>query len=241
VPLADLEPAQITAGEPYFTPGLAQICANNTLYQEQLAYDKANPDYANGANDGTQYCTQANQCGCTPKDFAPILEKDILLNYNSTTYQPNSSTPTGYAGTTDPRTLDGSGYDTCSAGSIPDGSDCRYVILESPEIEYLDINKPLNFTQNDQNTATFTSGLTVGESTGESIQVGGGVFSLKVTDTWMWSDTESTQTTSGSSNGMQLNLQTSTDTCGENVTLYEDTLYHTWVFSVPSNWQEVCP
>ena len=116
-----------------------------------------------------------------------------------------------------------------------------YVLLYNPEIERLDVNNPLNFTQNDQDTDTFTQGITQTESMGESIQVGGGVWSTKISDTWVWGNSQSTQGTSGSTNGMQLNLQTNTLTCGENVTLYEDTLYHTFVFSVPSNWQEVCP
>lgn len=247
VPVADLEPG-VVENTSAVTPGLAQICANQALYQEQLAWDIANPGNPNPISGQGAYCTQSNQCGCVPSDFAWILEQDPLLNYNSTTYQPNttcngiSCPQTGYPPTTDPRTLDGAGVTVCSAGSIPDGSDCRYVIVESPEYERFGINEPLNYTQNDENTASFTSGLTTAEAVGQSIQAGlPGVFTLKITDTWTWSDTQSTQTTSGSTNGMQLQLQTSTESCAENVTLFEDTIYHTFAFSVPSNWQDYCP
>ncbi len=242
VPISQLEPVEYANGSTQsFLPGLASICKSQTLYQEQLAYDIANPTKANEG----QYCTQANQCGCTPADFLPILEMDALLNIDPSTYQPYASTPTGYVGTTDPVTLDKSGTTTCSENPIPEGSDCRYVVIAqaggtSPIYETLNVNDPVNYTQTDQGVLALTTGSSYGQNT--SLSIGGGFFfTLKVTDTWSWTDSESTTSSSGTSNSMQLQLKTTTAGCSEPVSIYEDTLYHTFVFQVPDDWQTVCP
>jgi hypothetical protein len=246
VPLTRLEPIEGGPSDsPYFMPGLASICASQTLYQEQLQYDIANPGKANGANGGTKYCTQANQCGCKPADFYPILSMDPLLNINKSTNKPYSTTPTGYAGNTDPRTLDKSGSATCSEGEIPDNSDCRYVALcqdgacSSPYSPIMQGGSPTEWTQSDANTARFTTSASYGEDS--SINFGGFLFLPSVKDTWSWTDTESTTNTSTSSNQMQLNLATSDTSCTEAVSIYEDTIFHTYVFSVPDDWKTVCP
>ena len=240
VPVQQLDPQEVGDGEA-FLPGLASFCKNQSYYQEQLAYDIANPSKANGANGGTQYCTQANQCGCTPADFLPILQKDVLLNINPKTYKPYTTTPTGYSGSTDPRTLDGAGVSICSENPVPKGSDCRYVAITYPAFEMLESSAPLSYTQTDQETSSFTQGASYGEITGFTITVGSPFFKLQYTNTWTWTDSESTQDSNGTSNSMQLNLKTSSLDCSEPVTIFEDTLYHTFVFQVPEDWQSVCP
>jgi hypothetical protein len=248
VPVQTLEPIEGgPSGEEYFMPGLASICANQTLYQEQLQYDIANPTKANGQNGGTQYCTLANQCGCTPADFSQILQMDLLLNYNPKTHQPYSTTPTGYAGNTDPRTLDKSGKTTCSEEVIPQNSDCRYVAVcengacSSPYAPIMQGGSPVDYTQTDANTAQFTTSASYGEDTSITNSAGFFFFNFQIKNTWFWTDTESTTYTSTNFNQMQLNLATSLLTCTEPVSIYEDTLFHTFAFSVPDDWQTVCP
>lgn len=147
-----------------YQPGLGAICANQTLYQEQVAADQANP------NNPAQICTQENQCGCQPSDFASIMAEDPMLNYNSKTYTdyPESGTvppleadalPT----TSGPRSGETvCGYDQPAGYRIPSGSNCRYVIVPQegtnvPIIQPLDGEQPLSYTQSDSTLSTFTT------------------------------------------------------------------------------------
>ncbi len=202
-----------------YLPGLASICKNLILAEYQAGS-----------------CTTADQCGCTPADFAPILVQDALLNYD-----PNTNTANPYAGTIDPTSLDVAGQATCTqSSSIPANADCRYVIVPAqkgntaPQFEPLSGSQALTYTQSDATTATFTEGSSVSNSVGVSFDVGFLWASLKTQDTWTWTDTESTSTSSGQGNSMSLTLKTSTPGCLENVNLFEDTLYHTFVFQIPT-------
>jgi hypothetical protein len=241
VDLSVLEPQQIEGNgdTPTFMPGLAAVCSNQTLYQEQLAYDIANPTKANGNSGGTQYCTQANQCGCTFADFAPIVQQDALLGY---TCQKNSSgvitscAGSQYSQTTDPTTLDGSGKATCEKNPIPQGSDCRYVMVPAasgstaPFQAELEEGVPYNHSVTDSNTSTLTRGGSQSQVTGETGGFSTPFFKLSSSNSWTWTNSESTGTTTGSANSMNLNLQTNTTSCSEWVSLFEDTIYHTFVF-----------
>src|SRR5262249_45974893 len=88
VPLAILVP-QIVNNQ--HLPGLGNICANNQPYQNNT-------------------CTLANQCGCVPSDFAPILAVDPLINF---------------APTDNPLNADVSGAAACTNPSHT--ANCRYV------------------------------------------------------------------------------------------------------------------
>ncbi|MGB6025579.1 MAG: hypothetical protein WBG40_10280, partial [Candidatus Sulfotelmatobacter sp.] len=242
VKLADLDPQGITGddGVTTFMPGLAAVCASQTLYQEQLAYDIAHPTLSNPASGTGAYCTQTNQCGCTPADFANILEQDMLLDYTATTtdgvttYASHST-----AQTTDPTTLDESGQTTCEKNPIPAGSNCRYVVIPSeaggidPYSPPLNEASPDSYAQTDSKSSTLTDGTTSSYSISINFGLSIPLYSLKVTDTWTWTDTESTGTTTGSANTMNLSLKTSTVSCDEYPAIYEDTIYHTFVFAVP--------
>jgi len=228
-----------------YGPGLGAICTNNLLYQQQLAEDLANP------TNPAQICTQGNQCGCTPSDFAAILETNPLLNYNSTTH-----TASPYNGTVSPLELDslpttsgpGSGPVKCGLNAVPSGSNCRYVAVPYtgtntaqtasqnavPQYEPLSGTQYPGFTLTDTSTTAETLGGSTSDST--SVSVGGGplVANLKVQDTWTWTESESVGNTYGSANSRAVTLKTSTASCNENVSIFEDTVYHSFVFQIPT-------
>ncbi len=236
VPVSDLTPVAIQQedGTTVYQPGLGAICKSNTLYQQQLAADQATPV----GQAPPAICTQANQCGCTPADFATIEERDTLLNYNSATYVGNPGN-----GTTTPLAADSSGEAVCGYNQpagyvIPPGSNCRYVIVPEagtniPQPELLNGAQSLTYSQSDSTNSTFTTTSTQGYNTGFSFQVGDLLSSLRTTDTWTWTDTEGTGKSIGGTNTMNLTLQTSTANCSENANVYEDTIYHTYVFQIP--------
>jgi sugar lactone lactonase YvrE len=241
IPQAYAQTSQVNA----YGPGLGAICTNNLLYQQQLAEDLANP------TNPAQICTQGNQCGCTPSDFAGILKTNPLLNYNSTTY-----TASPYAGTVSPLELDslpttsgpGSGPVTCGKNAVPNGSNCRYVVIPYagtntpqtasqnavPQPEPLQGATYPGFMMNDSSATTETLGGSDGNSL--SVTVGGGPLALNLKDqaTWTWTENQSVGNTYGTANSMALTLKSTTATCDENVSIFEDTEYHTFVFQIPT-------
>jgi hypothetical protein len=226
VPVAWLMPQAIASsngsGNSYM-PGLGAICKNNTLYQQQLA------------NPTATICTQANQCGCAPSDFAAILQTDPLLNYNGTTYTANP-----YSGTISPLTIDTSGASVCGENPVPTSGRCRYEIVPistgstTTQFETLSGSDAVAYSQTDSTSDTETIGESLAYNVGISFSVGPLIASLKVMDTWTWTDSESTGTTNGSSATMSVTLKTSHANCEENVNIYEDTVYHTYAFQVPT-------
>jgi hypothetical protein len=232
VPVSSLIPQAIPndqgTGNAYM-PGLAAICQNRTLYQQQLA------------NPATLVCTQTNQCGCAPSDFSAILTNDTLLGYN-----PATLTATPYAGTETPLDADGSGSSVCSANTIPTTSDCRYVIVpispgsSTPQLVELNGAQSDMFQQSDSTASTVTTGTTSSTNVGISYSEGPLVASLKIADTWTWADSQSTGATAGQAHTMAVTLKTSTATCDEWVNVFEDTVYHTYLFQIPTGYTG-CP
>jgi hypothetical protein len=239
VPLEYLIPQAIASdvdGVDAYMPGLGAICKNNSLYSQQLA-----ADLAGHASDAI--CTQANQCGCAPSDFVEILQADPLLNYNGTTY-----TASPDPGTESPLEADalatssgpGSGASVCAENPVPTKANCRYEIVPidkgstTPLFEPLSGSAGVTYTISDATNTTETIGGSTSWNVG--ISFGGGVLvaSLVTKDTWTWTDSESTGTSAGSGNTMQVLLKTSTAACDENVNIYEDTMYHTFAFQVPT-------
>jgi hypothetical protein len=250
--LPQLEPIESgPSDEEYFLPGLAKICANQTLYQEQLAYDIANPTNPNPPSGPGAICTQANQCGCTPADFAQIVQTDLLIGYTSQTVNGVTTyTAHPYPGQTDPTTLDKSGGGPggiCEKNPIPKNSDCRYVMVPaspgatSPLIEPLSTEGGDTYTVTDQTISGFQTSASISTTEGDTWGIGL-YFPLKITDTWTWTDTESTTNSNGVVDTMSVTLRTSSTTCGlESVNIYEDTIFHTFVFAVSDDWATVCP
>jgi hypothetical protein len=213
VPLEALVP-QVVDGQTL--PGLAVICANHSYYPHS--------------------CTQANQCGCVPSDFKTILAQDPLLSYSSTESPLNADT---------------SGATACASPAASDK--CRYVpVPTSPgsgvqETELLcgpqsqGGNACVNtFTQTDSDTTTQTLSesdtYSVGYSWGISL-FGSGMSSA---NQFTWTSSESTGKINGSSNSMTVTLSSSTLDCYQEIPIFEDTVYHTFVFQQPAG-NSSCP
>jgi hypothetical protein len=225
-----------------YMPGLGAICAatltqgSSSLYAQQLAADLANP------NNPPQICNQQNQCGCVPSDFSAILAMDPFLQYNPATYQANP-----LAGTVDPIDLDASGLTICGQNPIPAGSDCRYVAVPvqmgsvTPQPVPLNGSANNSFTQSDSTTSALTTTASQSYSTGITMSSNWfKLFGASSSQTWTWTDSESTGHSTGQGNTMSVNLSTTTPACDEYVNIYEDTLYHTFAFQVPTGVAD-CP
>jgi hypothetical protein len=219
LPVLEQQPIAGANGNSYM-PGLAAICKNHTYYPNNCSADP------NG------------QCGCVPSDFAGILATDPLLNYPA---QP-------YAGTVYPLEADslpstsgpGSGPTVCGENPIPANSNCRYVIVPigtgstTPEIQQLTGGGKNQFQQSDSTTSTLTTGSSFSDNVGVTLQVGPLLFQEKQQLTWTWTDMESTGNSTSEGNTMTVMFQTLTTDCDENVSIFEDTVYHTFAFQVPT-------
>ncbi len=192
-------------------PGLASICKNLNV-----------AEYQAGA------CTDEDQCGCTPADFAPILAQDPLLGYN---------------GNQNPLDANNSQPSVCGTLPTPAGSDCRYVPVPdnvgSTVQEELTLSGPDSstdnficspFTQNENQSTVTTLGGKDTEFTSVSIKEGGSGFSMTETGTWQWTQTQSIGTTTGTGVSQSVNLCSATIGCGAQIPVFEDTVYHTFVF-----------
>ena len=210
VPEVWLNPQYDPASQQY-TPGLAAICKN-----------------LNVAEYNARQCTAADQCGCTPADFAPILAQDPLLYYN---------------GAQNPLDANNSPPSVCGTLPTPAGSDCRYVpVPEAPgstvqEVKTLSgpdsaqSNYSCNSFQQGENMDTVnTLGGSSAESVGVSVTAGGAGFKLTIANTWTWTQQQSTGTANGTGVTQQVNLCSTTTGCGEQIPIFEDTINHTFVF-----------
>lgn len=214
VPVAILEP-QVYDGQSL--PGLGSICANHSYYPNS--------------------CTLANQCGCVPSDFANILAADPLVKYNQSE---------------DPLSLDTSGSTACT--NPVSTAKCRYVpimttnggsvqeseLLAGPECSGCNI--PSNtFSQTDstQTDETLNEGLTETVSYGWNVKLPGD-SGLGSTTSFSWTQSESTGASDGSSHQMTVTLSSNTVGCYEEIPIFMDTVYHTFVFYMPAG-NNSCP
>jgi hypothetical protein len=208
-----------------YTPGLAAICKN--LITSEY-------------NAGT--CTLADQCGCTPADFAPILQQDPLLYYNGL-----SKPISPYPNTASPLLADTSGESAC--GTLPTNSSdkCRYVPVPSapgstiPETTTLAgpscvgcNNNPNTFQQGENQSTTKTLGESTTETVKFSVKGGTPLFSVTEEYSWSWTQSESTGTTTGTGVQLTVTLNSATVGCEQSIPVYEDTVYHTFVFQQPA-------
>jgi hypothetical protein len=214
VDIEDLEP--YTTPDNEVLPGLAGICANQAYYPAHCSEDP------NG------------QCGCTPNDFTAILAQDPVLSYGPTESPLNADT---------------SGAAACGPCASSTAS-CRYVAVPSglnsclPLVETL--KGPANpggvipqnpFTATDQNSTTTTlsemQSLTVSSSQDQQFMPFGTGVSLRETNTWTWTDSESFGKINMNAHSMSVNFASGTVACDQEVGVFEDTRYHTFVFQQP--------
>ena len=236
-------------GSYVYEPGLASICKN--LIQAEYNPPSGPPST----------CTLADQCGCTPTDFLPILQTDPLLFYNGMT---NPIAP--FPGTVSPlqaNTSSGGASDE-ACGTLPTpnltGADCRYVPVPETLGSSFQAEPhltgpgsaggnggPGQFNQGENTQTTYTLGgqiqttasqsLSFTSGTTGKIAPGGssGSGNWGLGSTMSWTDSQSVGTASGSAVSQNLTLNSGTVGCGENVPIFEDTIYHTFVFQELAN------
>jgi hypothetical protein len=265
VPVAALgQQIKVVGGSTVYVPGLASICKN-------LIVAEYNPPSGPPST-----CTLADQCGCTPADFLPILQTDPLLFYNGLT---NPVSP--YPGSVSPMQVNNPNYDQL-CGTLPTpnltAADCRYVPVPQTKGSSFQAQPELygpgssggdggpgTFMQGDNTQSTYTLGgqnqttvsqsfgITIGAQTGSSAASecnqddseppcysgsGSGTFGLGSTMTW--TDSQSFGTASGSGVSQSLTLNSGTAGCDEDVPIFEDTIYHTFVFQEVPNSGSTC-
>jgi hypothetical protein len=167
-------------------------------------------------------CTLANQCGCVPNDFAGILATDPLLKFTNTESPLNANT-----------------------SSNPD----RFVEITGAELlagpEEAGGNNPVNsFTESDstQTTETWTYSLayTTGYSWSLSWIVAGNGPSLTSATQFTWTNTDSVGESNGSAHTEAVSLSSHTVGCYEDISIFEDTVFHTFAFQQPTG-STSCP
>jgi hypothetical protein len=200
-------------------PGLLSMCVNR-IPENQCTLAQA----------------QANGCGCQASDFAPVIQLDPFFNPTILT-QTGGQTP------------------TVSQVNAADPNNARFVqVLDStgyPLVETLDGAIPN--TQTSTLTDTYNTSQTYSQTISNSVGVTLGFqnpapgakssnsFNWKDSSSLTWSNTESVGTSRSAVHTQTLTLGTSTATCYENISVFEDTLYHTYVFQGDSNAPNPCP
>jgi hypothetical protein len=173
------------------------------------------PNYPNS-------CTLANQCGCVPADFAGILATDPLLNFTNTESPLNANT-----------------------SANPD----RFIEITGAELlsgpEEKGGNNPVNsFTESDstQTTETWTYSLayTTGYSWGLSWVFEGNGPGLTNASQFTYTNTDSVGESNGSAHQEAVSLSSDTVGCYEDVSIFEDTIFHTFAFQQPAG-NTSCP
>jgi hypothetical protein len=208
VPVEILQP-QVVDGQTL--PGLANICAKPTYYPSS--------------------CTLANQCGCVPSDFTPVLNQDPLLNFTATESPLNANTSSA-ALCTNPAPTASCRY--VPIMTVNNGTTQVVELLSGPD----DVggNTPINtFAQTDstQTTQTYTQTdvYTVGYSWDVAWKLPSGTgLDFKSATLFTWTNTESAGEINGSAHQMSVSLSSSTVGCSEYIPIFEDTVYHTFVF-----------
>ena len=202
----------------YDLPGLASICANQTEY----------------AND----CPNGTPCGCVVQDFAPILAEDSLLYYSPTENPMNANT-SSIADCSNPSPTASCRY--VPVPSTPQGTTQEVEWLSGPDCQGCDLI-PNAFTQTDSNQKTQTLTETWAETVAETTEIAlfDGGPTLRTNGSWTWTQSESTGAINGTANSMAVTLESATPGCWEEIPIFEDTLFHTFVYMQPTG-NNSCP
>ncbi len=174
------------------------------------------PGLANICANLVPACTTA-PCGCVANDFATILKQDPLINSGQTTA---------------PNQIDGERFVFVNSQT-----------LQGPLCAGCNLNGN-SFEENDDTisstTQTTTRSYSVGYTTSAGFTLFGAGFQLQQSNSFTWTDSMSSGTSNGASHTAEVNLQTSSVGCDETVDVYEDTVYHTFAFSLPVTPPAAC-
>jgi hypothetical protein len=162
-------------------------------------------------------CTQANACGCVPNDFAAIVAEDPLIGTSQMT-PPTSIDPNRFVLVN---------FQTLEGPAQPGGGAVKNTFSESDSTLA-------------SHTNTATQSTTVGYING--FQVGAPGFSVRYqnTTTFTWTDMESYGMSNGTAHTAMVTLGSSNVGCFEDIDIYEDTVYHTYAFALPSSPPVAC-
>jgi hypothetical protein len=118
-----------------------------------------------------------------------------------------------------------------------EGSSVQVTELLSGPDEVGGNNPPDSFMATDSTTVTQTYSESDATSVGFSWKTmwgtaGSGV-GLQNATTWTWTNSESTGQINGSAHTMSVTLSSSTVDCYQHIPIFEDTVFHTFVFTQP--------
>jgi hypothetical protein len=206
------------------------------ILKEQIVDGQTLPGLANVCADPIYYpnsCTFANQCGCKPSDFAGILSQDPILNYTSTESPLNANT--------DSAALCTNSAPTAKCRYVPimtsDGSGVQETEVLSGPDEAGGNSPPNTFVQTDTTTTTQTltesQATSVGFSWKQMWGTAGSGVGLQNATTWTWTNSESTGKINGTAHTMSVTFSSSTVDCYQHIPIFEDTVFHTFVFTQP--------
>jgi hypothetical protein len=193
-------------------PGLLILCANR-IPESQC----------------TAAVASASACGCTAQDFIKMVNMDPF-------FDPNIPT----------KTIDGiNTADPDNARFVPvldvSGGDLMPQI-QSNATTTVALTDSYNHSVTYSNTVSNTETISLGyDSKNPAAFFNPTPFDLKDTESMTWSMTKSSGSSNGIAHTQSLTLATTNPQCNEPVNIFEDTLYHTFVFENGSNAANPCP
>lgn len=156
-------------------------------------------------------CTQQNACGCVASDFADIVAQDELANVTTQSTALNAIDPSRYVYMTD-------------------------VWLEGPATTGGGtVSNSFSLTDGNQSCQTYTSGtsydagVTVGWQWTSGFTIG-----VKDTHSFKIDHSASTGNCNGTSHAGMMTTGSDVAQCAQYVDVYEDTVYHTFAYALPT-------
>ena len=156
---------------------------------------------------------EANGCGCTAQDFAGIVQQDPFFSpQNTTLFPPEYPTPV----------------------QVNSFNTNRFAYISTLTLQPSIIN---TFQIQDAQTTGQTFTNKTSYNTSASFAVGSALpVGFKVGDQFTWTDSQSIGNTDGTTHTAQVSFGTTTSSCYEHIDIYEDTVFHTFVFAPDSDY-----
>lgn len=173
----------------------------------------------------TQAAASATGCGCTAADFSSIVQQDPFFNPGIADHSIagiNAADPNG---------------ERFAPVVSPAGGD-ETLLLASGQTSTATVTD----TNTTSVTLTYKSTVTDSMSIGFSLGYGSSAsFGITDSDKDTLTQEESTGSSNGTTHTQQVSLATSSAGCYENLNVYEDTVFHTFVFDSGSGASDPCP